>query len=136
TGILSFGHLAFAQIAAYSVALLTIPVAVKSQQLPDMPFGLGSAHMAAFPATIVAIAVTLVVGGLIGVAVARAGGIAATMITLAVLFVVDQLVKNWQELTKGAGGLSGVPTLSGTMWLWVGGVVGLFVAHWFAETRP
>ena len=136
TGILSFGHLAFAQIAAYTVALLTIPVAVKSQQLPDLPFGLGSVHMAAFPATIVAIAVTLVVGGLIGVAVARAGGIAATMITLAVLFVVDQLVKNWQELTKGAGGLSGVPTLSGTIWLWVGGIVGLFVAHWFAETRP
>lgn len=136
TGILSFGHLAFAQIAAYTVALLTIPVAVKSQQLPDIPFGLGSAHMAAFPATIVAIAVALVVGGLIGIAVVRAGGTAATMITLAVLFVVDQLVKNWQELTKGAGGLPSVPTLDGTMWLWIGGVIGLFVAHWFAETRP
>ena len=136
TGILSFGHLAFAQIAAYTVALLTIPVAVKSQQLPDIPFGLGSVHMGAFPATLVAIAVALLVGGLIGVAVVRAGGIAATMITLAVLFVVDQLVKNWQELTKGAGGLSNVPTLDGTIWLWVGGIIGLFVAHWFGETRP
>jgi branched-chain amino acid transport system permease protein len=136
TGILSFGHLAFAQIAAYTVALLTIPVAVKTQQLPDIPFGLGSVNMAAFPATIVAIVVALVVGGLIGIAVVRAGGIAATMITLAILFVVDQLVKNWQELTKGAGGLSSVPTLNGTMWLWIGGIVGLFIAHWFAETRP
>jgi branched-chain amino acid transport system permease protein len=136
TGILSFGHLAFAQIAAYAVAILTIPVAVKSQQLPDLPFGLGSVNMAALPATVVAIAVALIVGGLIGIAVSRAGGIAATMITLAVLFVVDQLVKNWQELTKGAGGLSGVPTLTGTTWLWVGGIVGLFIAHWFAETRP
>lgn len=135
TGILSFGHLAFAQIAAYTVALLTIPVAVKAQQLPDIPFGLGSAHLSAFPATLVAIAVALLLGGIIGVAVVRAGGIAATMITLAVLFVVDQLVKNWQELTKGAGGLSSVPTLGGTMWLWVGGIVGLFTAHWFAETR-
>jgi branched-chain amino acid transport system permease protein len=135
TGILSFGHLAFAQIAAYTVALLTIPVAVKSQQLPDIPFGLGAVNMPAFPATIVAIAVALVVGGLIGIAVVRAGGIAATMITLAVLFVVDQLVKNWQELTKGAGGLSSVPTLNGTMWLWIGGTVGLFTAHSFAETR-
>jgi branched-chain amino acid transport system permease protein len=136
TGILSFGHLAFAQIAAYTVAILTIPVAVKSQQLPDIPFGLGSVNMAALPATVVAVAVALIVGGLIGIAVSRAGGIAATMITLAVLFVVDQLVKNWQELTKGAGGLSGVPTLTGTTWLWVGGIVGLFIAHWFAETRP
>jgi branched-chain amino acid transport system permease protein len=135
TGILSFGHLAFAQIAAYAVALLTIPVAVKAQQLPDLPFGLGSVHLSAFPATVVAVVVALVIGGVIGIAVVRAGGIAATMITLAVLFVVDQLVKNWQELTKGAGGLSGVPTLSGTTWLWVGGIIGLFIAHWFAETR-
>ena len=135
TGILSFGHLAFAQIAAYTVALLTIPVASKSQQLPDIPFGLGSVHLPAFTATIVGIIVALLVGGLIGIAVVRAGGIAATMITLAVLFVVDQLVKNWQELTKGAGGLSGVPPLNGTTWLWIGTVTGLFTAHWFAETR-
>ncbi|MEO6654036.1 MAG: branched-chain amino acid ABC transporter ATP-binding protein/permease [Ilumatobacteraceae bacterium] len=136
TGILSFGHLAFAQIAAYTVALLTIPVAVKQQQLPDIPFGLGTMHLGAFPATLVAIGMALLVGGLIGIAVVRAGGIAATMITLAVLFVVDQLVKNWQELTKGAGGLSSVPPLGGTLGLWVGGIVGLVVAHWFAETRP
>ena len=110
TGILSFGHLAFAQIAAYGAAIFTIPAATKSATLPDLPFGLGDVHLGPF-------------GGdarrdrwsrsraapFVGVAVARAGGLAATMITLAVLFVVDQVVKNWQELTKGAGGLSGVP---------------------------
>lgn len=135
TGILSFGHLAFAQIAAYGVALVSIPVAVKAQRLPDLPFGLGSLELDAFAATLVGILVALAFGAIVGVAVARAGGIAATMITLAVLFVVDQLVKNWQELTRGAGGLSGVPTLSGTTWLWVGGAVGLFATHWFAESR-
>jgi branched-chain amino acid transport system permease protein len=135
TGILSFGHLAFAQIAAYGVALASIPVAVKAQRLPDLPFGLDSVELDATAATMVGILVALAFGAIVGVAVARAGGIAATMITLAVLFVVDQVVKNWQELTRGAGGLSGVPTLSGTTWLWVGGAVGLFATHWFAESR-
>ena len=135
TGILSFGHLAFTQIAAYAAALCTIPVAAKATQLPDVPFGLGDVHLGAFAGTLVAVVVAVLAGLLVGVAVSRAGGVAATMITLAVLFVVDQAVKNWQELTKGAGGLSGVPTLAGTWWLWVGAFVGLLVAHGFAETR-
>ena len=87
-------------------------------------------------ATLVAVAVTVVLGLVVGLAVARAGGVAATMITLAVLFVVDQVVKNWTALTKGAGGLGGVPVLQGSTWLWLGAFVALVVAHGFAESRP
>ena len=65
----------------------------------------------------------------------RASGLAPTMITLALLFVVDQLVKNWKELTRGAGGLSGIPRLEGNGWLYVGAFVALVVAHFFQETR-
>ncbi len=135
TGILSFGHLAFAQIAAYAVALCTIPVATKAQQLPDLPFGLGDVHLGPLGATFIGVLAALALGAFVGVAVARTGGLAAAMITLAVLFVVDQVVKNWQELTKGAGGLSGVPILTGTTWLWLSAALAMFVAHWFGETR-
>jgi branched-chain amino acid transport system ATP-binding protein/branched-chain amino acid transport system permease protein len=69
------------------------------------------------------------------VAVARAGGLAATMITLAVLFVVDQAVKNWTELTRGAGGLSGVPRMTTDTWMWVAALLALTCANLFAETR-
>ena len=135
TGILSFGHLAFAQIAAYAVAICAIPVATKAQQLPDLPFGLGDVHLGPLAATLVGVLAALALGAFVGVAVARTGGLAAAMITLAVLFVVDQVVKNWQELTKGAGGLSGVPILTGTIWLWLAAALAMFVAHWFGETR-
>ena len=114
TGILSFGHLAFAQIAAYATALAVIPAATKARALPDLPFGLGDVELGPVAATAVGVAVAVLVGARVGVAVARAGGLAATMITLAVLFVVDQAVKNWQELTRGAGGLSGVPASART----------------------
>ncbi|HEX4980887.1 MAG TPA: hypothetical protein VFV63_04280, partial [Ilumatobacteraceae bacterium] len=60
TGILSFGHLAFAQVAAYAVAICAIPVATKAQQLPDLPFGLGDVHLGALPATLVGVLVALV----------------------------------------------------------------------------
>jgi branched-chain amino acid transport system permease protein len=92
-------------------------------------------HYGPFGATMFAIVVTVMVGSLFGVAVCRASGLAPTMITLAALFMVEQVVKNWKELTRGAGGLSGVPRLEGNGWLWVGAFVALVVAHLFQETR-
>jgi branched-chain amino acid transport system permease protein len=135
TGVLSFGHMAFVQIAAYVTAVVAIPVAAKATSLPDIPFGLGDVALAPFAATIVAVVVTTIIGAIVGVAIARASGLAATMITLALLFVVDQLVKNWDELTRGAGGLSGIPRIEGGLWLSFSAFIGLVVAHWFQETR-
>jgi branched-chain amino acid transport system permease protein len=135
TGVLSFGHLAFAQIAAYATALVAIPVATKATSLPDLPFGLADVHTGSLAATVVGVAVATVIGAVVGVAVARAGGLAATMITLAVLFVVDSVVKNWQELTRGAGGLSGVPRHTTNTWLWLAAAGALVVVALFRETR-
>ena len=40
TGVLSFGHMAFAHIAAYATGDRRHPVAAKAKALPDIPFGL------------------------------------------------------------------------------------------------
>ena len=91
----------------------------RRRRCPDLPFGLGDVELGSVGATVVGVVVAVALGAVVGVAVARAGGLAATMITLAVLFVVDQGVKNWQELTRGAGGLSGVPRHGTNTWLWI-----------------
>lgn len=135
TGVLSFGHMAFVQIAAYVTAVVAIPIAAKADALPDIPFGLADVELGPFAATLTAVIVTTLIGAIVGLAIARAGGLAATMITLALLFVVDQLVKNWDELTRGAGGLSGIPRIEGGLWLSFSAFIGLVVAHWFQETR-
>lgn len=135
TGVLSFGHLAFAQIAGYTAAIVALPLASKAKVLADLPFGLGDVHLGALGAVIAAVLVALVVGALVGVAVARAHGLAPTMITLAVLVVVEQVVKNWKELTRGAGGLSGVPVVQGSAWLYMAAFAAVLVACLFHESR-
>ncbi len=135
TGVLSFGHMAFAEIAAYATAIVAIPLAAKSQALPDIPFGLEEIHFGATGSLLFAVAVTVAIGSLVGVVVCRASGLAPTMITLAALFVVDQLVKNWDQLTRGAGGLSGIPQQRNSAWLWAGALGALLIAHIFQETR-
>jgi len=134
TGVLSFGHMAFAEIAAYATAVVAIPLTAKSRALPKIPFGLADVHVSAAGAVLFAVVVTVLIGALVGIVVCRASGLAPTMITLAALFVVDQLVKNWEELTRGAGGLSGIPRLD-SAWLWLGAVIALLAAHFFQEMR-
>jgi len=135
TGVLSFGHLAFAQIGAYTAAIVALPIAAKAKALPDLPFGLADVHQGAFATVVFAVIVTVIVGALVGIVVARAKGLAPTMITLAVLVVVEQVVKNWKELTRGAGGLSGVPAIEGSGWLYVTAFVALLVACIFQQSR-
>jgi branched-chain amino acid transport system permease protein len=135
TGVLSFGHLAFAQIGAYTAAIVALPIAAKARALPDLPFGLDGVHQGAFGAVVFAVIVTTVVGAVVGIVVARARGLAPTMITLAVLVMVEQVVKNWTELTRGAGGLSSIPVVQGSTWLYVTAFVALLVACVFQQSR-
>ncbi len=135
TGVLSFGHMAFAHIAAYATAVVGIPLVAKAKALPDIPFGLADVEFGPLGVTLFAVAITMIAGAIFGIAVCRASGLAPTMITLAALFVVEQLVKNWKELTRGAGGLSGITRLHGNTWLWVGAFIALVIAHLFQETR-
>jgi branched-chain amino acid transport system permease protein len=44
-------------------------------------------------------------------------------------------VKNWTELTRGAGGLSGVPRIATNTWLWLAALAALLAANWFGDTR-
>src|SRR5690606_22714202 len=86
TGMLSFGHPAFGAYAGYVVALLTMPVSRKLIQIPDVRWGLAEAEVDPTFAIFAAVAVTLVVGAIFGLALVRSGAssgaVSATMFTL------------------------------------------------------
>ena len=89
SGVVSFGHLSFAMIAAYTSALLTIEPDRKRSLFPDMPGFLDwiiDVHLGVLPAMFVAMAVAAVFAAIVGVALMRLGGVQAAISTLA-LFV-------------------------------------------------
>ena len=135
SGILSFGHLAFGSISGYVVALLTIPAARKQVLLADAPFGLASVEIGPIPAVLVAVLVAGVVGLLVGRAVVQVGGLAATIITLALLFGVHEVALNVRSLTGGGAGLPFVPGAPTTILLVVVAAGAVLVARWFRLTR-
>ena len=111
TGVLSFGHVGFGAVAGYTFAVLAISVDRKAVTIRNAPFGLSDVELNPWLAMFAAVVVTLIVALIVGLGLARSaatsGAIAATVITLAVLFLAHEVAVNWDNLTGGdRGGLS------------------------------
>jgi branched-chain amino acid transport system permease protein len=135
TGILSFGHLAFGSISGYVVALLTVPAARKELLLPDAPLGLTGVELSPLTGLAIALVVTVAVGLFVGLAVVQVGGLAATIITLALLFGVHEVALNVRTLTAGGAGLPFVPRVEGLWPILLAAVGAAIVARAFRLTR-
>lgn len=142
TGILSFGHIGFGAIAGYVFAVLAISPEEKVKRIPDAPFGLLDVQFAPVVAVVIAVLVCLVVALIIGIGLARSGAesgaVAATIITLALLFVTHEIAVNWSDLTGGnRGGLAfGIGDSLNSRWpILLALFATLVVARLFGQSR-
>ncbi len=142
TGVLSFGHIGFGAIAGYVFAILAITPAEKARRIPNAPFGLDDVHVNPWIAVLIAIVVAVIVAVFVGIGLSRSGAqsgaVAATVITLALLFVTHEVARNWPKLTGGdRAGLAF--RIGGSLDSRVGIYLGLFaalaIARLFAQSR-
>jgi branched-chain amino acid transport system permease protein len=137
SGVVSFGHVAFVGICAYTSALLTTPPKTKelTSLIPDAPGFILHAHMGFVPATLIAVAVASLFALIVGVVFVRMSGAAAAIATLSLLVIVRVVLGNWEQLTRGPKTFFGVPeyTTMGSALAWA--VVAIFVARLFRESN-
>jgi branched-chain amino acid transport system permease protein len=139
SGVLSFGHVAFMAIGAYTSALLTIPTEIKEFTYLEMP---GFLKSWVFPAQLGTIEGTLAGAGfaaafalLTAAPIARLAGVAAGIGTLAVLVIVNVFLNQTISITRGTSTAIGVPetTTFTSVLIWVLiFIVGAFV---FQQSR-
>lgn len=139
SGVLSFGHVAFVAIGAYTSALLTIPTDIKEFTYLEMP---GYLKSWIFPAELGTIEGTLAGAGfaagfalLTAAPIARLAGVAAGIGTLAVLVIVNVFVNQTISVTRGTSTTIGVPetTTFLSVMIWV--LIFIFVAFVFQQSR-
>lgn len=94
TGLISFGHIAFYAIGAYTCALLMLQ----------------GVHF--FLALFLSAMLSGIVGLLLAIPAVRVKGAFLAMVTIAFAFVVEHTLVEWRSLTGGQNGLSGFPMIA------------------------
>jgi len=92
TGLISLGHAGFFCIGAYCGALLGIRLGISF-----------------FPALLISVVFSGVVGVILAYTTLRVSGVYFAMVTIAFGLVVENIVNEWQSMTKGPTGLDGLP---------------------------
>jgi branched-subunit amino acid ABC-type transport system permease component len=135
SGVFSFGHASFMAIGAYAGAILVIPPETKKFVLPDLPGFLAGAHLDPFPATLSAGGLAAAAALILSLPLVRLSGLTAGLATFAVLSVVNIVARNWEQLTHGTAGVSGIPTTT-TVWGALGWAIAAMAAAWaFQRSR-
>ncbi len=141
TGVLSFGHMGFAAISGYAFALLATTVERKARIVPDVPLGLDGMSLNPLIAAAAAVAITVAVGVVVGLGLARSGAksgaVAATVITLALLFMVHEVGGAYADLTGGRNGISFSVGrgLDSRLWVYLALLAAIVVARFFKSSR-
>lgn len=136
SGIISFGHVAFMGVGAYTAALATIPPDIKVQQLPDAPGWLADLQLTLPVSVVLGALMAAVIALLVGGALVRMRESAMAMGTLALLVFGYSAFSNWSSLTRGTIGLYGIPNNS-TVWVTLFALLGvLLLARLYRSSRP
>jgi branched-chain amino acid transport system permease protein len=109
SGIMSFGHVAFMCIGAYASAWQTCCPMLKPIVMSGLPDILLHNTVPDFPATIVSGLLAAAVAFAAGAAIMRLSGIAASIASFALLFIVNVIYSNADRYTQGVGSIVGLP---------------------------
>lgn len=131
-----FGQYAFVTIGAYASIWFSLSPQQKRVTLPDMPhdWWLYKQHLPFIPSILVAALIAAAIGALIGVALVRLRGASFTIATFAFLIVIHRVALQWQEVTRGARTVIGIPKLTGLWTAFVWAAVAVLVAYAFKES--
>lgn len=131
SGVLSFGHMAFAAIGAYATAILAIDPEQKELLLPELVGFLQGVHLAPVPATIAGGLVAAVFGLILSVPLMRLSGLSAGLATFAVLLAVNGVADNLTAVTNADIGISGIPASFGVWSLlaWAAAAIAVLFAY-------
>lgn len=136
TGVFSLGQIGFLAIGAYVSALLSMPPMVKQPMLlPGLPPWLATfdstgwhPQLALLFASIAGGLVAALIGALVGAPLMRLSGHYVAVATMGFLIIVYSVAVNWDSITRGARGLSQIPTSTNPWVAYAWAAVAVYVA--------
>ncbi|PND34319.1 branched-chain amino acid ABC transporter permease [Achromobacter pulmonis] len=110
SGIVSFGHVSFMAVAAYAAAWQTCCEALKPIVMPGLPDFLLGQSLPVWTSAATSVAAAMAAAFFVGLVLMRLSGLAASISTLAILFILNVVYSNWDSVTMGTASVVGLPT--------------------------
>jgi branched-chain amino acid transport system permease protein len=135
SGVLSFGHVSFVALGAWTAGVLTVPASQKQLTMPSLAHFLATTNVG----NVASIALAAAVGGAaalaVGLPLMRLSGLAAGIATFAVLEITNNVLTYDQSLGPGLDGFSAVPSTTGMWQATAGALVCVAVAYAYQRSR-
>ena len=135
SGVLSFGHISFVAVGAWSAGVLSVPVEEKAAIFPALFPVLGEHTVGNVASLCVAAAVGGVYAFVVGLPLMRLSGLAAGIATFAVLEITHNVLRYWDRIGPGTNSFSSVPETTGLLQAAAGAVIAVVVAAAYQTSR-
>lgn len=126
-GVFSLGHAGFMAVGAYVSAILSLPLAKKAVVLPNLPAWLGTIETGFLLSLLAGGIAAALCALLIGYPVLRLRGHYLAVATLGFLVIVQVVLTQLQDFTRGARGINGLTQYTNVWWVWIFTCLTIFV---------
>jgi branched-chain amino acid transport system permease protein len=135
TGVLSFGHVSFVALGAWTAGVLTVPTGEKPAIMPNLAGFLRHATVGNVPSLVLAALAGGAFALLVGLALMRLSGLAAGIATFAVLEIVHNVLRYYEKIGPGLNTFSSVPQTTGIWQAATGALIAVGVAFAYQRSR-
>ena len=135
SGVISFGHISFAAIGAFSAGVMTIPTQPKGFVLPGLWSFIAQHSISNNASLVLAAALGTIIALIVGFPLMRLSGIAAGIGTFAVLEITNNVLNQWTKIGPGPTTLSLVPVSTGIWQALAAAVFSAMIAFAYQSSR-
>jgi branched-chain amino acid transport system permease protein len=135
SGVLSFGHISFVALGAWTAGVLTVPEGQKQVTMPGLAHFLLTTNVG----NVASLALAALLGGIfafvVGLPLMRLSGLAAGIATFGVLEITNNVLTFEQRIGPGLNAFSAVPSTTGIWQAAIGALICVGVAYAYQRTR-
>src|SRR3954463_8419744 len=135
SGVVSFGHISFVAVGAWTAGILSMPTSEKPAIMPNLTGVLRDTTVGNVPSLALAAAVGAVYALVVGLPLMRLSGLAAGIATFGVLEITHNVLRYWEKIGPGLNTFSAVPETTGLLQAAVGALLAVCIAYGYQRSR-
>src|SRR5437773_919629 len=135
SGVVSFGHISFVAVGAWTAGILSMPASEKPAIMPSLVGFLRDTTVGNVPSLALAAAVGAVYALVVGLPLMRLSGLAAGIATFGVLEITHNVLRYWEKIGPGLNTFSAVPETTGLLQAALGAGLAIVIAFAYKLSR-